>query len=353
MKKLVVFILLTALGESVYAQNCTQPLPNQQFQQKYNQIKNRPTENTKLTTAKQIATNYCFSSAQVKELAALFENDYDRYEFAKVVYPNTTDKENFYDVYDAFLYYSVVFRLHDFIRGLNQENTGTNQETTNEIQFPDYKYPSYRLYSGNKNCHDLIPEHRFDLAVKKIFEIKNDEARYNNAIDYVRNNCLATAHLMKIASLLDKEYFRLNFAKEAFNSVYDLDNYIEMKQVFNTPKVRSEFMNFLSSQGSTTDNSCKVTESEYNQIISTIRNEKFNSTKLNSAKHLIQTKKCFTSEQIKGIIDLFDYENSRLDIAFYAYDFVIDPTDYYTTVSQAIGFESNKKRLLDYINNKK
>ena len=95
MKKIVVFLLLTAFTGMMYAQksNCVQPLPSLQFQQKYNQIKNKPTEGTRLQIAKQIVKSYCFSSAQIKELASLFENDFDRFEFAKIAYKNTTDKE--------------------------------------------------------------------------------------------------------------------------------------------------------------------------------------------------------------------------------------------------------------------
>ena len=152
MKKIVVYLILTAFSGVIYAQNinCTKPIPNQQFQQKYNQIKNKPTEATRLQTAKQIIKSYCFSSAQVKELASLFANDYDRFEFAKMAYKNTTDKENFYDVYDAFIYYSVVFRLHDYIKNI-EGNSEPEIVIEEEITFPNYNYPPYRLYHGKRN----------------------------------------------------------------------------------------------------------------------------------------------------------------------------------------------------------
>ena len=158
---------------------------------------------------------------------------------------------------------------------------------------------------------------------------------------------------MKLSTLLQTDELKYNLAKEAINSIYDIDNFTEFKQVFDTRHGISKFITLINNQ-TNQDNihPCKITENEYQKIINSIRNEKFNSTKLNTAKHLIQSKKCYTSEQIKGIVDLFDYENSRLDIAFLAYDFVTDQSNYYSTVSQAIEFESNKKRLLDYINNK-
>lgn len=352
MKKLVVFILLTAFVEIVYAQNCTKPIPSQLFQQKYNQIKSRPEEQSKLNISRQIAERYCLSSSQVKEIALLFESDYDRFEFAKIAYQNTSDPENFYDVYDAFIYYSVVFKLHDYVLDKKTNTYPSEVSSSDVIHFPDYNYPPYKNYAGKKNCSYLTNDYEFNQGIVKLNNIQNENDKYNQSVNYIKQNCLATAHIMKIASLFKSEDLKYKLAKEVYNLIFDIENFTEYKQVFNTPAKRVQFLSFVNSQSTESDNQCKVTEPEYNKILSTVRNEKFNSTKLNSAKHLIQTNKCFTSEQIKGIIDLFDYENSRLDIAFLAYDFVIDQSNYYTIVSQAIGFESNKKRLLDYINNK-
>ena len=67
---------------------------------------------------------------------------------------------------------------------------------------------------------------------------------------------------------------------------------------------------------------------------------------------MIQTKKCFTAQQIKGIVELFSYENSRLEIARFGYDYTINRSNYYSTVSQALDFENSKKNLLNYINTK-
>ena len=87
-----------------------------------------------------------------------------------------------------------------------------------------------------------------------------------------------------------------------------------------------------------------------NSILNTLRNESFNSTRLNAAKHIIETKNCLSPEQIKAIVDLFDYENSRLEIAIVGYDFTKNKNDYYTIVSGGLGFDSSKKKLLNYIN---
>ena len=35
-----------------------------------------------------------------------------------------------------------------------------------------------------------------------------------------------------------------------------------------------------------------------------------------------------------------------------AYEYVLNKSDYYMVVSESLGFENSKKRLLDYIKNK-
>lgn len=230
-------MLLLALTNILYAQtSCKTPLPNQQFTQKFNQLKNSPNERSRLQFGIQLVKSFCFSSAQLKDLASLFANDYDRLEFAKAAYQNTTDKENFYDVYDAFIYYSNVFRLHDFLK--NKSITERSSPTRKEIKFPDYQYPSIRNYRDTRNCNRIIDSRDFDIITNKI----------------------------------------------------------------------------------------------------------------TTAKKLIETNKCFSALQIKNLVDLFDYESARVDIAKYGYQYTTNKSQYYTIVSEVLGFESSKKKLLDYIN---
>ena len=350
-------MLLLALTNILYAQtSCRTPLPNQQFTQKFNQLKNKSNERSRLQFGTQLVKSFCFSSVQLKDLASLFANDYDRLEFAKAAYQNITDKENFYDVYDAFIYYSNVFRLHDFIK--NESITERSSPARKEIRFPNYQYPSISNYRGTRNCNRIIDSRDFDIISNRIHALSVEKSKLNKAIDEINNICLTTEQLMKIASLLSAEESKLKFAQAAIKSVFDIDQYVEMKQVFKTPGARSQFVNFLNNQTSnnisrenrSSVSNCKVSESTYQRIFTSIKNEKFNTNKINTAKNLIETNKCFSALQIKNLVDLFDYESARVDIAKYAYQYTTNKSEYYTIVSEALGFESSKNKLLDYIN---
>ena len=49
-----------------------------------------------------------------------------------------------------------------------------------------------------------------------------------------------------------------------------IETTIEMQQVFNTPRARSEFVNFLGSTETTVDNRCEVTSQEYQKVLTEI-----------------------------------------------------------------------------------
>lgn len=357
MKKIIALILLTAVATLVFPQNdCSQPLSGRQFQQRYQQIKNSTTESSRFQLASQLVKSLYFSSEQIKEISLLFENDNTRLQFAKLAYNNTTDKENFYEVYDAFIYYSAVFRLHDFIS--NNSDESNNESIADEeikIKFPNYNYPEFKNYRGQKKCDRYISDNQFNYIAKQINATDDEQIKLSKANRLIQKNCVPTAYLMRIGSLFASENNKYEFAKIGLKSVYDIDQYIEMKQIFSTPRSRSNFADFLANEQSTTNGqiavaNCHITDSEYNQIINSLKNESFNSAKLQAAKYIIETKKCLSAIQLKGIIELFSYENSRLEIAMYGYDFTKNKDDYYIIVSEALGFESSKRKLLNYIN---
>lgn len=352
MSKIAALVLSLLISGTIVAQNnCQQAISNEQFQTKFSQLKSQSTDQKKLFIGKQLVKKYCFSSSQIKEMASIFDDDFSRLEFAKRAYENTVDKENYYDVYDAFIYYSVVFRLHDFILSIKTsvDNSSNDTNNANALIFPRYNYPDYNKYQGDKNCFELISNNDFIQLAKELNSIKNDQLKFNKASDIINSKCLSTEQLMQLASLIESENYRFSFAKEAYNAVSDIENYIEMKQVFNTPRIRAQFSQFINSKDITTEDACQVPDEKFNQIIHEIKIENFNSAKVTTAKHLIQQNDCFSAQQISSIVNIFDYENSKLEIAIFSYKFSNDKSNYYSVVSKALGFNSSKNKLLNYI----
>ena len=85
----------------------------------------------------------------------------------------------------------------------------------------------------------------------------------------------------------------------------------------------------------------------FDQFKQTLKNESFDATKQTIAKQVISTN-FFTSTQVREIIQQFNFENSKLEIAKYAYKYTIDKGSYFL-LNDAFNFSSSKDELMRYI----
>lgn len=85
----------------------------------------------------------------------------------------------------------------------------------------------------------------------------------------------------------------------------------------------------------------------FEQFKQTLRNESFDNSRITIAKQTISNN-WFTAAQVKEIVQLFVFENSKLDIAKYAYTRTVDKGSYFI-VNDAFTFSSSKDELMKYI----
>lgn len=92
-------------------------------------------------------------------------------------------------------------------------------------------------------------------------------------------------------------------------------------------------------------------KTSFEQLKKAIANESFDNTRTAVAKQYVAVN-YFSSAQVKQLVELFSFENSRLDIAKYAYDYTVDKGNYFM-VNDAFSFSTSKESLMDYIKNRK
>jgi len=86
---------------------------------------------------------------------------------------------------------------------------------------------------------------------------------------------------------------------------------------------------------------------DFSSAKSSISSKSFDDTRLTVAKQIVDAN-CLTAQQVKEIMLLFSFEDSRLDFAKYAYNKVTDPNNYYK-LNDAFTFESNVDELNNYV----
>lgn len=361
MKRLYFTILGLMISLSIaWAQNCTQPMANFQFQQQKNNISNQFNESQRLQIGKQLLERNCLMSSQVRELCELMGNDFNKLDFAKSAYPRTTDQANFYEVYNSFGQFSTVFMLHDFVleqRGGNNNGGGNNNVLpSTSITFPNLNYPNHMGYAGARRCDFALAENAFMPLAQDVRAQMDENGRVNRLDLIIANQCLTTSQIMRFATLLSDDNNRLSFLKKAHLRVFDLANYNQAAQVLQFNQNQNNFLTFIGNgtggTGVVTNPVCTVTAADMADMKQRTQRESFDNSRLNMAKTIARVKKCYTSAQVKEIVGWFSFSDSKMDIAKFMYDFTTDRENYYTVVD-AFTFGSDRDKFMAFVQSKK
>ncbi len=363
MKRTYLFICSFLMSFSfAWAQNCTQPMANFQFQQQKNNINSQFNESQRLMAGKQLLDRNCLTASQVKELCELMGNDFNKLDFAKSAYPRTTDQANFYEVYNGFSQFSTVFMLHDFVleqRGGNINGGGGNNTLPpTSITFPNLNYPSSLGYNGARRCDFALAENAFMPLAQDVRAQFDENAKVNRLDQIISQQCMTTSQIMRFATLLSDDNNRLSFLKKAHLRVFDLANYNQAVQVLQFQQNQNSFMTFIGG-GNNPNNpinppvgNCTVTQADMADMKQRVQKESFDNSRLNMAKTIARVKKCYTSAQVKDIATWFTFSDSKMNIAQFMYDFTTDRENYYTVVD-AFTLTSDRDKFMAFVNSKK
>lgn len=350
------FLFLACQVNAQVTNQCIQAVNDQTYQSHRQFVLNQFNDNGKLQAVKSLFSNNCYTSNQLKDMAQLFQDDYIRLEFAKPAYQTCVDKQNFYEVYNAFHFFSNVFKLHDYVLELKNNKPRDPQPNTNnpqiQLSFPPLNYPPYSNYSGTFRCNYPMNEPTFGQLALETYQLKDENSRLNKLKEVAIQYCLATQHLMKLTSLLSLETNRLTILKKAVNNIYDWNNYGQAAQLLTNINQQNDFLNFIKQQNTSSPvSSCVTTDQEFSDMVKTLRNEAFSKNRLTLSKTIIRAKKCFTTKQIKEFMGLFNFDDERLELAQFAYDYVTNQDVYYL-LSDAFSFSSSKENFQKFLESK-
>lgn len=90
---------------------------------------------------------------------------------------------------------------------------------------------------------------------------------------------------------------------------------------------------------------------DFSDACNSIRAKSFEDSKLTLAKQVIRSQ-CISSEQVRDMSRLFDFEDTKLEFAKFAYPYAADPQNYYK-VNDAFEFESSIEELDEYIHSQR
>ncbi len=90
-----------------------------------------------------------------------------------------------------------------------------------------------------------------------------------------------------------------------------------------------------------------MSNSDLNAAKSSLNSSSFDDTKKSTFKQIVSSK-CIITSQVKELLEVFTFEETKLEMAKYAYSYVADPSNYYT-INDIFTFDSSKEELSDYV----
>jgi Domain of unknown function (DUF4476) len=372
-KHILSFVVAIFFGLSLNAQQqgvCLTPMGNVAFQQSLRTITSITNPAQRLSKATAIVRSNCLSTIQVGEVMRLFNNDDQKLSIASSSLNAITDYGNVYFLMDEFAHFSTAFMFYD------QLMRGTPPVTQVPVPiveplvvvpppapapvmtFPVLNYPAVNMYSGPRNCDAYLAESDFIVFAQDIFNRQGENLRMDASLSLVSRTCLSVAQAMKISTLLSLENNRMEFLKAAYSRIFDEANYDQAQQVFNHQPNKFAFAEFLKAKRLAAlppapivqpPAPCVVSSEQFRMLRETLAREGSSSSRVVIAKNQIPAMKCFSSQQMKEILNLYPSSSDRLDVAKFAFQYVTDKDNYFLTVSSLFNSSSDRENLSNFV----
>lgn len=359
-------------GQSLSSLNygpCTFAISNLQFQQLRNPISAQPNPQQRLSVCLQSMQNVCLSAQQLMDLMRIFNSDEERLQVAYAGVPRLVPNSDVYPILDMFSRFSTAIHFYEYmlprLGGQTLLPPGILQPVPVPVQpvqpvplvpvFPMLNYPGLQGYSGQRNCGFFLSDADFDSYAQQIFSQQGEAARSRSLNELAGSTCLSTAQAIKFSTLLEVENNRLEFLRRAYARIFDEANFDQAQQVFSHPPNKLALAEFLRQSRQAQlpvtppPPPCTVAPEQFRMLRESLAREGSSSSRLKIAKDQIPPMRCFTSQQMKELLNLFSSSSDRLDLAKFAYAYVSDQDVFYLTVNSLFNSSMDREELSKYI----
>ncbi len=232
--------------------------------------------------------------------------------------------------------------------------------------------------SAQAPCAQSIDSRTFTQNLQQMRVIPNDAQRLTRALNFVQVYCLHSGQVYDLAAIFREDHFKFDVIAAAYPNMTDQDNrymLLDAFAQFSSAFRMHDYMDFIDGQRNRpyqwtpiqlqpvqrpipvpvqpmpvpiVEPQCFVTEQEMAEVRGSIKNQSFDSSMMEQAKMLLRAKQCYNSQQIASIVSMFSFATSQVEVAKFAFDFCIDPDNYFRVIN-VLGFDSSKREVRDYI----
>ena len=227
---------------------------------------------------------------------------------------------------------------------------------------------SFFIFSLNtkaQNCVGPMNPRAFQVELQQMRTMPQESARFRNAMQRFGQFCLSSAQVYQVCQLLGQDPYRIDFAFASYQRVLDPENFYDVYDSF------QHFSSAFRLHDLTVGNMnvqlvpipqpvpapepapipvliCEVSPQDMAEITQLVKAATFKDSMEKQAKMMIKSKQCFRADQIVEILNALTYDDSKLAVAKYAFDYCIDTQNYYRVVN-AFTFKSYQDDLTRFI----
>ncbi|WP_160113302.1 DUF4476 domain-containing protein [Aequorivita antarctica] len=231
----------------------------------------------------------------------------------------------------------------------NENLIEINKDNINVIDVDDnYIDVTYRI-RRDKNNSNKMKFNYFSESPKSEVYIPKENVHVIHFDDIIIKK--STIETTTITTVTDNIGVGANISVDGFNmnvSIYDRQPVvISQTTITNNTHGFDDFGSYRDS----CDQKYEMKSSDFNAAVSSVKNQNFEETKLTTAKQ-ISSANCLSVNQIIEIAKVFNFEDSKLSFAKFAYANCIDKKKYFL-VNDIFSFSVNIEELSNYIQGKK
>ncbi len=361
------------------------PMSVTNFERAYRLLDEADFDAEQLQLAKELSDNNFLYASQVRDIVLLLDFKTSEDEFAKYAYAKTYDQQNYFVVLNALTFSSSKQSLSNWLKGqpvIDYDNYGyANNSTTRTWTSPyddgDNVNTAIR-YSGS----DLGRKTRFDtdppnynqtppapIVVSdadfinirtQLNQIPADKDRLIRAKQISDQSSWTAEQVRELMDMMVFENMRLDFAMYAYDRTMDAQNYYLVHDALSDANNQQRLVNYIQSVGGTLRNPSSVTNNAPNTTYTTTNRPLSNDTqtlpntskfsnvlsptdfqatkdaitrfssdndRLREAKTVVD-EQFLLSNQVGELVQLFVFDDVRLEFAKYAYAKTQDKENY-------------------------
>lgn len=276
------------------------------FNTLYYSIRNRSGANTKMTLVSDAFSNTSnyFTTAQVRQLIQLINNQSNRFTLLKASYRSVTDRTNFNQLYDLVNSQSYKDQLEDYVSSYNAGSSSTAMTTA---------------------------------SFNSIYRTAQRQSTVNAKVSYIYNtfantsNYFTVAQASRLIQLISDEPNRLYLAKISYRSIVDKANFGQINNLLNSQSGRHELNVFVNNYDEKDPVYTKVAmkDAEFNTLYRDIQNRWGLGVKMAALRDAFANQNSyFTTAQTRRLILLVSSESNRLELAKLSYDNIVDQANF-------------------------